>query len=111
MPRKTPEERLDAAVDALIAKRDRLQTELDKVNGSLAKAGIAIGAPRVETPEKEAELTSRSHPKNLQQLMDAAGDVPATERPALEAVDPLEDSDGNPIELAGGDDMGEGTWI
>ncbi len=109
MPRKTPEERLDAAVDALIAKRDRLQTELDKVNGSLAKAGIAIGAPRGETPE--VELTSGTHPKNLQQLMDAAGDVEATERPALEPVDPVEESDGNPIELAGGDDMGEGTWI
>ncbi len=111
MPRKTPEERLDAAVDALIAKRDRLQTELDKVNGSLEKAGIAIGAPRVETPEVKAELTSGSHPETLQKMMDDAGDVPATERPALEAVDPLEDSDENPIELAGGDDMGEGTWI
>ena len=45
MARKTPEERATAAVEALVAKRDKLQSDLNDVNGLLAKLGVTIGAP------------------------------------------------------------------
>lgn len=100
MPRKTPEERATAAVDALVAKRDKLQSDLNDVNALLAKLGVAIGAP-VEpsvTEETVVAVEKRSLDQDLK-LPKMAGEDAGEKAPAKDFATLVSEAKENPDEF------------
>ena len=132
MPRKTPEERATAAVDALVAKRDKLQSDLNDVNDLLQKLGQSIGVhqhrsdPEMTATEvverRPAEMTDsekQALPKELQAMLhdaeNSSDEFPVTIRaphePDYQAIMDEDDSGAEGSNLAGGDNRGEGRWV
>lgn len=136
MPRKTPEERATAAIDALVAKRDKLQSDLDDVNALLKTLGLSIGPPQhrsdpeltaTEVLEPPAKAKMAGEPavkdpnaplKSLEAMMEESKADPdqfvttIIEKPEPNYQAILDDGQPTEVEedLAGGDHMGAGRW-
>lgn len=104
MPRKTPAQRAEAAVAAVIKQRDRAQAEVDRLNAVLRKLGVTIGVPQ-ERVDLSAAPPAGGWPKEVEDLM-AQGRPPFPGSDAPPPADPAPSG----VEIAPHDNMGAGRW-
>lgn len=136
-PKKTPEETATDALETLVAKRDKLQSDLNDVNALLQTLGQSIG-PAQHRSDPEMTATEVSDKPARKPKMAGEPAVKDPNAPVKSLATLMEDTKSNPDEfetttedkpepdyaailnegqpteveedLAGGDHMGAGRW-